>query len=228
MEPYGLLPCSQGPTTGPYPGSDICIHPTSLRSILSSFSLLSLGLLSGLFLSYFPTEIFYALLITPMLQSHPPWFIHSNNIWCSVQVMKLLSLCGLLQPPASFSLLGLNIVLSTLFSYSLTLSSRGLLCNVVVGYQIYPEYGEDLNLKHSRHENLKIHAQSVFFPQFSRSTQQIFVYMGGRVWTVSSVNVILGTVHCLRDTRRFGRWLYSRLCFNGLHQSQWHLWMFHV
>jgi hypothetical protein len=40
--------------------------------------------------------------------SHPPWFDHPNNIWWSIQVMKLL-ICSLLQPPAISSLLDPNI-----------------------------------------------------------------------------------------------------------------------
>jgi hypothetical protein len=41
--------------------------------------------------------------------SRPPWLDHPNNIWCSVQVMKLL----IMQPLATFSLSGPNIPLST-------------------------------------------------------------------------------------------------------------------
>jgi hypothetical protein len=49
--------------------------------------------------------------------SHPPWFDHPNNIW-SVEVMKLLTVQCL-----AVSLLGLNVLLSTLFSYTFTLCS---------------------------------------------------------------------------------------------------------
>jgi hypothetical protein len=50
--------------------------------------------------------------------SYPPSFYHPNNIWQSVQVMKLLIMHS---SPAS--LLGTNILLSTLFSDTLHLCS---------------------------------------------------------------------------------------------------------
>jgi hypothetical protein len=52
-EPEGSLPCSQGPTTSPYPEPDRSSschpHPISLRSILILCTHLCLGLPSGLF-----------------------------------------------------------------------------------------------------------------------------------------------------------------------------------
>jgi hypothetical protein len=48
--------------------------------------------------------------------SHPPWLDHLNNIWWSVQVMKLLIMRSSLA-----SLLGQNIFLTTLFSHTLNL-----------------------------------------------------------------------------------------------------------
>jgi hypothetical protein len=52
--------------------------------------------------------------------SHPPWLHHSNYVWRGVQVMKLLIMQF---PLISFtsSLLGSNILLSTLFSNTLSL-----------------------------------------------------------------------------------------------------------
>jgi hypothetical protein len=51
---------------------------------------------------------------------HPPWLDHSNYAWRRVQVMKLL-ICSFLQPPVISSLFGPNILLSTLFSNTLSL-----------------------------------------------------------------------------------------------------------
>jgi hypothetical protein len=57
MEPEGsLLPCSQEPSTGPYPEPD----RSSPRSILIVSIHLRLGLPSGLFPSGFPTNILFA------------------------------------------------------------------------------------------------------------------------------------------------------------------------
>jgi hypothetical protein len=70
-------------------------HPISLRSIIILSFYLRLCLPSGLFPSRFRTKILYAFLI-PLsalympCPSHPPWLNHPNNIWWSVQVMKLL------------------------------------------------------------------------------------------------------------------------------------------
>jgi hypothetical protein len=54
--------------------------------------------------------------------SHPPWGDHPNNIWWSVQVMKLLIMQSV-QPLTTSSLLGPNILLSNLFSNTLNLCS---------------------------------------------------------------------------------------------------------
>jgi hypothetical protein len=51
--------------------------------------------------------------------SHPYKFHHMNNIWWSPQVLGLL----IMHPSSSFSLLGPNILLTTLFSNTLNLHS---------------------------------------------------------------------------------------------------------
>jgi hypothetical protein len=73
------------------PSEPTCI---SLRSVLILSSRLCLGLPSGLFPSDFPTKILCSLLPHTCYiphSSHPPWFDHPNNIWWSVQILKLLT-----------------------------------------------------------------------------------------------------------------------------------------
>ena len=95
-------------------------HPTSCISILILSSHPRLGLVSALFLSGFPTKTLYAHLLYPVCST------------CSVHLILLLlisriifgkeyrslrsSLCSFLHSPVTSSLLGPNILLSTLFS----------------------------------------------------------------------------------------------------------------
>jgi hypothetical protein len=96
-------------------------HPISLRS-----SYLCLGLLSGLFISGFPTNILYAFLLSQFVLHALPILssltYHSNYTWRGVQIMKP-SLCSFLQLPVTSSLFGPNILLSTLFLNTLSLCS---------------------------------------------------------------------------------------------------------
>jgi hypothetical protein len=62
MEPEGSLPCSEEPSTGPYPETD---RASPYHPILSKIHL-RLGLPSGLFPSGFPTNIIYAFLFAPI------------------------------------------------------------------------------------------------------------------------------------------------------------------
>jgi hypothetical protein len=86
-------------------------HPLSLRCILILSSHIQLGVLSSLFPSGFTARILYAFVSHACYMfhpSHPPWLDHSDNIWQSVQVMKLL----IMQSSPAFcisSLLGPNI-----------------------------------------------------------------------------------------------------------------------
>jgi len=53
---------------------------------------------------------------------HPLWSDHPNNIWWRVQIMKFL-LMQFLHPPVTSSLLCPNILLGTMFSYTLNVHS---------------------------------------------------------------------------------------------------------
>jgi hypothetical protein len=68
VEPESSLPCSQEPSTGPYPEPDqpSPTHPMSLRSILMLLSPLRLGLPSSIFIFGSPTNILHAFLFFPM------------------------------------------------------------------------------------------------------------------------------------------------------------------
>jgi hypothetical protein len=98
MEPEGSLPCSQEPSTGPYPEPDQSspYHPilSLVRSILMLSTYLHLGLPSGFFpLAFPPISCMYSSSPHSCYMprpSHPPWCTHTNYIWQRVQVMKLL------------------------------------------------------------------------------------------------------------------------------------------
>jgi hypothetical protein len=76
-EPEGSSPCSQEPSTGPYPEPDpsSSYHPIlslSLRSILILSTYLRLCLPSGLFPSSFPTNIRHSFLFSPFVLHSMP------------------------------------------------------------------------------------------------------------------------------------------------------------
>jgi hypothetical protein len=77
MEPEGSIPCSQEPSTGPYPEpyQSNPLHPISLRSILVLSTHLRLGLPSRLFHSGMPTSIPYAILFSHIRATCPAHLI---------------------------------------------------------------------------------------------------------------------------------------------------------
>jgi hypothetical protein len=86
MEPEGSLPCSQEPSTGPYPEPDRSspTHPISLRfiSILSTHLRWSSQRSLSLWLSHqYPTCIPSPHSCYMPRPSHPPWLDHSNYTW---------------------------------------------------------------------------------------------------------------------------------------------------
>jgi hypothetical protein len=99
MELEDSLPCSQEPSTDPYPKPDRSsshIIPSYLSKIRFNFIYppLRLGLPSGIFPSGFPANILHAFLFSPIRANCPAHPLlhphHSYYIWRRVQLMKLL------------------------------------------------------------------------------------------------------------------------------------------
>jgi hypothetical protein len=126
MESESSLRCSKEPSTDPYsePDQSSPYHPHSIsvKSILILSTHVLLDLPSGLFHLTFPPVSYmhssYPYSCYMLCSSHPHWLDHSNYIWRRVQVM-----CSFLQPPATSSLFGSNILLSSLFSNTLSICS---------------------------------------------------------------------------------------------------------
>ena len=100
-------------------------HPTSWRAIFILFSHLRLGLPCGFFPSGFPTKILYTPLLSHIRATCPThlflvYFI-TRTVFSEEYRSLSFPLCAMLQFPLTSSLLGPNILLSTLFSNTLSL-----------------------------------------------------------------------------------------------------------
>ena len=120
MQPDGPLPRLQVPTTCPSPDPDQSSpypHPNSCRSILILSSHLYLGLPSGLFPSSFLTKTLHAPLFSPVCAICPVHLILLHLITRIIfDESRLLSssLCSILHSCITSSLLGPNIILSSI------------------------------------------------------------------------------------------------------------------
>ena len=121
MEPKGSWPYSEVVITCPYPETDQSMppHPTAWISILILSSHLCLGLPSGLCPWGFPTRTLCIPYVFPICAT-----CHTHFTLLDLkQYRSLSSSCNFLHFPITSLLLGTNILLSTVFSNTLSLHS---------------------------------------------------------------------------------------------------------
>ena len=130
MEPEGSLSHLKESTTCRYPKPDqsspCTPHHTSRKSILILSSHLWLGLPSGLFPSGFPTKTLYAPILSHLCATCSTHVILLNLITWIIFGEEYRSEAThyvVFSTPITSSLLGPNILLNTLFSYTLSLRS---------------------------------------------------------------------------------------------------------
>jgi hypothetical protein len=128
QEPEGSSLHSQHLTTGPHPEPvESNLHPPANLPKIHPDPIHALAFRSGLFPSSFPTKILYTFFSSPMRATCSAHLIllyliclmifgDKHKLWSS-------SLCNLLHSSVTLSLLGLNILLRTLFSNTLSLCS---------------------------------------------------------------------------------------------------------
>jgi hypothetical protein len=124
MEPKGSLSSSQELSTCTYPEPD---QSSPTHPVLSLTTHLWLHFPGGFFPSGFPTSNLYIFLFSPIHATCPTHLITLNLIILIIlhkeYKSRSSSLCSFLHRPITSSLFGPNILLSTLFSNSLSLRS---------------------------------------------------------------------------------------------------------
>ena len=122
MGSQSSLPRSQDHTTCPYNEPDQSSprpHPTALRSTLTLFSHLRLGIPSGLFPSVFPTDTLYTPPRCPIRFTCPAHLILPDfftRITFGEQYRpRNSSSCNIFESPVTSSILGPSVFLSTLY-----------------------------------------------------------------------------------------------------------------